>query len=70
MAVPTSAEMVDALKKALASGAAVVSVSIDGSSTTFGREQALKELQFWERRAAREAGTLRTATSFDLSNCW
>jgi hypothetical protein len=55
----SSAEMVSILKEALQTGAAVVSVTIDGQIVQYNRKDAREELLFWERRAAREAGRPR-----------
>ena len=66
----TDAEMVTALKTALATGAAVVDVSIDGIGTRFDRAQALHELGFWESRVARAAGTRPRVASIDLGGSW
>lgn len=52
----SAAEMVVAIKDALATGFGVVSVTIDGRSTQFDRAQALEELKFWQKEAAKEAG--------------
>ena len=53
----SAAEMVNVLRVGLETGAGVVLVTIDGRTTQFDRTQALQELAFWEKRAAREAGT-------------
>lgn len=54
----TAREMVTKIKDALAkSPAAKVSISVDGQSVTYDRGQAIQELQFWERMAARESGS-------------
>ena len=53
----SAAEMVVKLREALATGFGVVSVTIDGRSTQFDRGQALEELRFWQKEAAKEAGT-------------
>jgi hypothetical protein len=62
--------MVDALTTALATGLAVVSVTIDGVTTQFNRQQALQELAFWERRAARAAGRRPIASSINLRHAF
>jgi hypothetical protein len=64
----TDAEMVVALQTALATGAGIVSVTVDGLKTDFDRAQALQELALFERRAARAAGTRPTASSIVLGN--
>lgn len=63
----TDAEMVEVLRNALATGAGVVSISVDGVTVSYSREQALRELQFWEKRAARASGRRPRIVSIDLS---
>lgn len=53
----SAAEMVVAIKEALATGFGIVSVTIDGRTTQWNRAQAIEELRFWQREAANEAGT-------------
>ncbi|HEX4124492.1 MAG TPA: hypothetical protein VHY37_07175 [Tepidisphaeraceae bacterium] len=36
--------------------AALITVTVDGQQVTYSRKQALDEMQYWERRAARESG--------------
>jgi hypothetical protein len=53
----SSADMVELLKTALKENpGALVSVTVDGQTTTWDRKDAIDELRFWERRAAREQG--------------
>jgi len=63
---PTDQQMADALRLALAKGGAVAEVTIDGVTTRYDRPAALRELQFWERRAARAAGRRPLAATLDL----
>jgi hypothetical protein len=52
-----AARMAEMLQRALReSPAALLTVTVDGQTVTYTRKQAIDELQFWERRAAREAG--------------
>lgn len=54
--VPTNADMVIAIKKALAE-TPIGSVSVrfaDGRSVTYDRKQALEELAYWEKRLKAE----------------
>lgn len=65
----TPSEIVTAIETALAQQAAapgVVSVSIDGVTTTYNWDTAVKMLTFWERRAAIAAGTKRLVNTIDL----
>ena len=55
------------LQTALATGAAVVSINVDGVATTFDRDQALRELRFWERQAAQENGTRPSVAQVKMS---
>ncbi len=66
----TASEIAIAIRTALANrassgSAGIVSVTIDGISTTYNFDQAVKELQFWEKRAK---GKRRFSNSFDLRN--
>lgn len=57
---PSAAGMVAVIMMAMrVNPAGLVTVTVDGQTTTWGREQALAELQFWKRQAAIEAGTRR-----------
>lgn len=62
--------MVDAILLAMSqmTSPGVVSVTIDGISTTYSWAQAKDQLLFWERRAARLAGTRRFVNTIDLRN--
>jgi hypothetical protein len=54
----TAAEMVSAIKTALKrSPAAVINVIVDGQTVAYDRAQAIEELKFWQREAAKEANT-------------
>lgn len=51
-------QMVDLITSALAANpVGVVSITVDGQVVTWSRAQALEELKFWQRQAAKEAGT-------------
>ena len=60
-------KMVAAIEKALLTGAGVVSVSVSGVSTTYNRDQAIKELNYWRRRQAVENGARPFAVRINLS---
>ncbi len=71
----TDQEIADAIRTALAkratSGATgAVTVTIDGISTTYDEAQARTALDYWERRAARSAGSRRRVSTIDLRNAW
>lgn len=54
----TAAEMVLRLKIALRDNPAVVSmVNVDGQQVQYSRQQAIDELEYWEDKARKEAGT-------------
>ena len=60
-------QLVSSMANAAATGAAgVVSVSIDGVSTTYNWDQAQRMLEFWERRLARSSGKRRLFSTMDL----
>ena len=69
MAVATVAsDMVTKIETALAANPiGTVRVTIDGNTVEWGREQALKEFNFWEARVAREAFTRPRAAGINLS---
>jgi hypothetical protein len=56
MAAKSAAEMVIVLMEALQTGAGVVQVQIDGRVVQYNREQAIKELRFWQREQSRAEG--------------
>lgn len=45
--------MVSKLETALQSGATVVSIQTDGISTSFNRDQAIRELEMWRKQVIR-----------------
>lgn len=55
--------MVANLRTALASGATVMSVSVDGNYTQFNRQQALQELEYWQKQVIRYSRSKRGRTS-------
>lgn len=56
--VPTAAEMVTLITQALRDNpVGIVTISVDGKTTSFERAQALAELKYWRQQAATEAGT-------------
>jgi hypothetical protein len=66
----TAAETAAAIRAALsdlAPSAAVVSVSIDGITTSYSQGEARRALDYWERRAARESGARPISASIKLS---
>lgn len=67
-ATPTSAEMVTKIKQALRDHpAGLVSVTSDGQTVQYTREQALAELTFWERRVSHESGRRPVFARINLS---
>lgn len=61
--------MVTNLRAALATGATVMSVSVDGNYTQFNRDQAIKELEHWEKQVIRYSRSYRgRTTSIRLDN--
>jgi len=63
----TADKMVTAIEAALLTGAGVVSVSFGGVSTSYNREQAIKELNYWRRRQGVENGTRPRAARLNLN---
>jgi len=63
-------DMVDTLEAALASNAGVVEVVVDGTRVRYDRAQALRELDYWKREAARKAGTRPKIASINLGSAW
>ena len=63
--MPTAQEIVDTMKSALANSPGLSEVAVDGLRGKID----IKQLPFWERRAAREASpkTRPIASSIDLS---
>jgi hypothetical protein len=68
---PTAASMVAMLKLALAKNpAAVMTVIVDGQTIIYSRSGAIEELKFWQREAAKEAGTRPRAMRVRLDRSW
>ena len=61
-------KMVSQLETALIDGAGVVTVSADGVSTTFSRDQALKELEWWRKQVIRYSRRRSRVRGVNLSN--
>lgn len=63
-------QMVEQIESALLQGAAgVTSISIDGVSTTYNRQQLLAELAIWEKKVARYSRSSGSrSTTINLSN--
>lgn len=68
--MPTAKQMVDLLEAALSKNAAVAEVVVDGQRVKFDRAQALLELDYWKRQAAKTAGTKPLFRGFDLGSAW
>lgn len=63
----TATDMVTALETALAENVGVVEIrTSDGRTVRYDRDQALKELNFWEQRAQMEA---QSGTTGGLRMC-
>jgi hypothetical protein len=60
--------MVEQLETTLATGAGVVSVSIDGTYVQFQRNDALKELERWRKQVTRYSRAKSRYTTFNLGN--
>ena len=60
--------MVDSLETQIASGAGIVSVSVDGTSVDFDRSQAMKELQYWRKEVTRYSRSKSRMSNFNLGN--
>ena len=63
----TADAMVAAIESALLPGAGVVSVNFGGVSTSYNRDQAIKELNYWRRRQAVENGTRPRAMRINMN---
>lgn len=60
--------MVDSLETQIASGAGIVSVSVDGTSVDFDRSQAMQELQYWRKEVTRYSRTRSRMSNFNLGS--
>lgn len=55
--VPTTAEtMVGLIEAAMAANPLVATVTVDGQTVSYNRQQAMAELLYWRKRVAKEAG--------------
>lgn len=66
----TAKQMVDILEKALQSNVAIDSVTVDGQTVRFNREQALSELEYWRSQAAKETGKRRLFRGVDIGSAF
>ncbi len=65
-----ASDMVTLLEAALAKGAGVVQITVDGRTVRYDRAQAIKELEFWQRQAAKAAGTRPISVRANLGGAW
>ncbi len=63
-------QMVTLLEDALATNPGVVEVTVDGQRVKYDRNQALKELDYWRDRAAKDAGRKSRFRGFDIGSAW
>jgi hypothetical protein len=75
MASSYATDIASGIREALARRAAAgatgsVTVVIDGISTSFNESEALKALEYWERRAARAKGSRKIVQTLDLRGAW
>lgn len=66
----TAETMVTVLETFLASNAGVVEVTVDGQRVKWDRAQALRELQYWQRRVQEEQGKRPRLSTINLGNAW
>lgn len=64
-------EMVDLLEQALRQNVGVKQIVVDGQTIQFNDRSALiTELNYWQKKAAQEAGKKSLFRSVDLSGGW
>ncbi len=63
-------EMVKLIETALASNPGVVRITTDGQSVEWNREQALKELEYWQKQSLKASGTRPLFRGVDISTAW
>lgn len=71
----TDAEIADAIRtalarRALAGATGSVTVTFDGVTSTYDEAGARSALEYWERRAAKAAGTSRMVRTLGLRSAW
>ena len=67
----TAKQMVEALEAALAQAVGVKSVTVDGQTTVFNdRASMLAELDYWQRKVARESGKRKTFRGIDIGSAY
>lgn len=62
-------QMVTLLEAALQANVGVTSVTIDGQSISYNRQQAMLELEYWRKQVAKENKKSRFR-GFDVSGSW
>ena len=60
-------EMISQLETFLAKNVGVESVTVDGQTVRFERDQAMKELEYWRGMAAKESGKRKLFKPISLS---
>lgn len=64
-------EMVRLLEEALTKNVGVNQITADGQTVTFAsREAMLNELDYWQRKAAKERGNRHLFKGFDVGSAW
>lgn len=61
-------EMIDNLECFLKSNAGVSSINVDGQSIRYNREQALKELRYWQTQEKIQQGKRKRSGRIKLNN--
>lgn len=62
--------MIQVLEEFLASNAGIKQVNVDGTLVTFDRAQAINELNYWQREAAKKSGKRKTFRGVNLGTAW
>ena len=64
-------EMVKLLEDFLSSTTpGVRQITVDGQTVSYDRDSALKELDHWRKKAAKESGTRSLFRGFDIDSAW
>jgi hypothetical protein len=63
-------EMCQIIEDFLKTNAGTKQVTVDGQTIVFDRVQALEELKYWHREAARQAGSRRPFRGIDIGSAW
>ena len=63
-------EMVKLLTEALSRNVGITEIEVDGQVVKYDRDSLMKELAYWQAKAARESGRRPLFRGIDVGSAW